>query len=94
MFVGDAVKEDPAVLCALADGLGVPCFSFWKATNPHAAEVFQEIARRTNGAFARFDCGAADQLRDLLRPPRRMRWAARKRFRRAAMPAPSRCSSS
>ena len=40
---------------------------FLEGDDPHAAEVFQEIARRTNGAFARFDCGAADQLRDLLR---------------------------
>ena len=67
VFVGDAVEEDPAVLCTLADGLGVPCFMFLEGDDPHAAEVFQEIARRTNGAFARFDCGAADQLRDLLR---------------------------
>jgi hypothetical protein len=34
---------------------------------PVAARVFQEIAHLTNGAYCRFDAGAADQLRDLLR---------------------------
>jgi hypothetical protein len=67
VFVGDAVEEDPPVLYALADGLGVPAFMFLEGDDPKAAKVFQEIARQTNGAYCRFDAGAADQLRDLLR---------------------------
>jgi hypothetical protein len=67
VFVGDAVEEDPAVLYALADGLRVPAFMFLEGDDAEAAKVFQEIARLTNGAYCRFDAGAADQLRDLLR---------------------------
>ena len=40
---------------------------FLEGDDPKVAKVFQEIARRTNGAYCRFDAGAADQLRDLLR---------------------------
>jgi hypothetical protein len=40
---------------------------FLEGDDPHAAKVFQEIARLTDGAYCRFDAGAADQLRDLLR---------------------------
>jgi hypothetical protein len=67
VFVGDAAEEKPADLYALAGALNVPCFMFLEGDDPHAAEVFQEIARRTDGAYCRFDAGAADQLRDLLR---------------------------
>jgi hypothetical protein len=67
VFVGDAVEESPDHLCAQARLLGVPCFLFQEGDDPEVAEVFQEIARLTNGAYCRFDAGAADQLRDLLR---------------------------
>jgi hypothetical protein len=67
VFVGDAVEEEPAALYALADRLGAPAFMFQEGDDPEAARVFQEIARRTGGAFCHFDAGAADQLRDLLR---------------------------
>lgn len=67
VFVGDAAEEDPGDLYALARGLGAPCFMFLEGDIPIAARVFQEIARLTNGAYCRFDAGAADQLRDLLR---------------------------
>jgi hypothetical protein len=67
VFVGDAVEEDPAVLYAVADGVKVPAFMFLEGDDPEVAKVFQEIARRTGGAYCRFDSGAADQLRDLLR---------------------------
>jgi hypothetical protein len=67
VFVGDAVEEEPAALYALADRLGVPAFLFQEGDDPEVAKVFQEIARRTGGAYCRFDAGAADQLRDLLR---------------------------
>jgi len=67
VFVGDAVEEEPAEVYAAADGLGVPAFMFLEGDNPCAAKVFQKIAHQTNGAYCRFDAGAADQLRDLLR---------------------------
>jgi hypothetical protein len=67
VFIGDAVEEEPAVLYGLAVGLGVPAFMFLEGDDPHTAKVFQELACLTNGAYCRFDAGAADQLRDLLR---------------------------
>lgn len=67
VFIGDAAEEKPADLYALARGLGTSCFMFLEGDIPIAAEVFQEIARLTNGAYCHFDAGAADQLRDLLR---------------------------
>jgi hypothetical protein len=42
-------------------------FLFQEGENPEVAKIFQEIARLTGGAYCRFDAGAADQLRDLLR---------------------------
>jgi hypothetical protein len=42
-------------------------FLFQEGEDPEVAKVFQEIARLTGGAYCRFDAGAADQLRDLLR---------------------------
>src|SRR5262249_9581090 len=67
VFVGDAAEEEPAALYALADRLGVKAFMFEEGDDPQAAKVFQEIARRTGGAHCRFDAGAAEQLRDLLK---------------------------
>jgi hypothetical protein len=67
VFVGDAAEEEPSALYALADRLGVPAFMFQEGDDPHAAKIFQEIVRRTRGAYCRFDTGSADQLRDLLR---------------------------
>jgi hypothetical protein len=67
VFVGDSVEEEPAALYALADRLGAPAFMFQEGDDPKAEKVFREIARRSGGAYCRFDAGAADQLRDLLR---------------------------
>jgi hypothetical protein len=39
---------------------------FHEGDDPNAASVFREIARLTKGVYARFDSGAAKQLRDLL----------------------------
>jgi len=43
-----------------------PAFMFHEGYDPTAAAVFGEIARLTHGVYARFDAGAARQLRDLL----------------------------
>jgi hypothetical protein len=67
VFVGDAMEENSDRLCAQAGLLGLPCFLFQEGDDPEVAEVFQEIARRSGGAYGRFDAGSAEQLRDLLR---------------------------
>jgi hypothetical protein len=67
VYAGDACEEEPAVLYGLARDLGMRAFLFHEGEDPEVEKVFQEIAGRTNGAYCRFDAGAADQLRDLLR---------------------------
>lgn len=67
VYVGDACEEEPAVLYGLARDAGMKAFVFQEGEDPEAAKIFQEIARLTNGAYCRFDAGAAHQLRDLLR---------------------------
>lgn len=70
VFVGDAMEEPVDALCAGAGELGllnVPVFMFQEGHDPVAEAAFREIARLSGGAWCRFDAGAADQLRDLLR---------------------------
>jgi hypothetical protein len=67
VFVGDAMEEIPADLYAAARDLSFPAFLFQEGDDPEATRTFREIARLTKGAHCRFDPGAADQLRDLLR---------------------------
>src|SRR5258708_15636665 len=69
VFVGDAMEEGIDGLCALAGELGllgVPAFMFQEGHDPAAERAFKEIARLTNGAWCRFDAGAAAPLRELL----------------------------
>ena len=69
VYVGDAFEEDPDAAAAEAGRLallGVPAFMFHEGDDPRAGLVFQDIARLTKGVYARFDSGAARQLRDLL----------------------------
>ncbi|HEY0105076.1 MAG TPA: hypothetical protein VGB91_03260 [Rhizomicrobium sp.] len=69
VYVGDAFEEDPDAAAAQAGRLallGVPAFMFHEGDDPHAGAVFRDIARLTKGAYARFDAGAAQQLRELL----------------------------
>ena len=70
VFVGDSMEEDIDALANMAGELGllkVPTFMFQEGDNPNAATAFKEIARLTGGAYCRFDAGAADALRALLR---------------------------
>jgi hypothetical protein len=70
VFVGDSCEEKPAGLAKLAATLGkksVPVFMFREGDDPGTGEVFEEIARLSNGVCARFDVGSAAQLADLLR---------------------------
>src|SRR5262249_50600628 len=70
VFVGDAMEEEVDHLCTAAGELGlrgVPAFVFQEGHDPVAEQAFREIARLTRGAYCRFDVGAANQLRELLR---------------------------
>ena len=70
VFVGDAMEEDAAELCAKAGELGVrgvPVFVFEEGNDPTALATFQQIAKLSGGAWCRFDSASAQQLRDLLR---------------------------
>jgi hypothetical protein len=70
VFVGDAMEEKLDDLCAAAGELGllgVPVFMFQEGHDPVAETAYREIARLSRGAYSRFDTGAANQLRELLR---------------------------
>lgn len=69
VYVGDCFEEHGGAVAKSAAALalrGVPAFMFHEGDDPTAANMFKEIARLTKGVYARFDTGAAKQLRDLL----------------------------
>lgn len=70
VYVGDAMEEPIDDLCAVAGELGllgVKAFMFHEGHDPDATRAFQEIARLSSGAYARFDAGAPQALSELLR---------------------------
>ena len=70
VFVGDAMEEAIDDLCASAGALGllgVRTFMFQEGHDAIAERAFREVARLSHGAYCRFDVGAANQLRELLR---------------------------
>jgi hypothetical protein len=70
VFVGDAVEELLDDLSAAAGELGmlgVRAFMFQEGHNATAEQAFREIARLSGGAYCRFNLGAANELRELLR---------------------------
>ena len=70
VYIGDAFEEDADAVAGAAGRLallGVPAFMFHEGDDPRAGEMFRTVARLTKGVYARFDMGAAKQLRDLLR---------------------------
>jgi hypothetical protein len=70
VFIGDAMEEAIDDLAAAAGELGmlgVPALMFHEGHDTVAERAFREIARLSHGAYCRFDAGAADVLRDLLR---------------------------
>jgi hypothetical protein len=70
IYVGDAMEDPIDDLCSLAGELGllgVKAFMFHEGRDPDAARAFQEIARLTGGAYARFDANAPQALAELLR---------------------------
>ena len=67
-FVGDAMEEEPDALCGAAGLLrNVPVFMFQEGDLADVEKTFRQITKITHGAYARFDTGSADQLRDLLK---------------------------
>ena len=70
VYVGDAMEEPIDDLCAAAGELGlvgVKAFMFHEGHDPVAGGAFQEIARLTGGAYARFDASAPGALAHLMR---------------------------
>lgn len=70
VYVGDAMEENPDLLCQLAGQLGmlnVPVFVFQEGRDPMVQETYQAMARLSRGAWSRFDSGSAAELRELLR---------------------------
>src|SRR3954454_10494337 len=70
VYVGDAMEEPIDDLCGAAGELGLLCvkaFMFHEGADLAAAQGFQEIARLTGVAYARFDAGAPQSLAGLLR---------------------------
>jgi hypothetical protein len=67
VVVGDAMEERPQGLYDAVAGLGVPLFLFQEGDLPEVRAAFQEMARLTKGAYARFDPGSAKLLGELLR---------------------------
>jgi hypothetical protein len=70
VYVGDAMEEPIDNLCAIAGELGllgVKAFVFHEGSDATAGRAFQELARLTGGAYARFDASAPNALADLLR---------------------------
>ena len=69
VFVGDAIEEDPDLLCHLAGKMGVlglPMFMFQEGQAARVKNIFQQIATLTGGAYAPFDLQSASELKDLL----------------------------
>jgi hypothetical protein len=78
VYVGDAMEEAIADLCAVAGELGllgVKAFMFHEGHDPDAARAFQEIARLSGGAYARFDAGAPRPYLNSYALPQPMRLA-------------------
>ena len=70
VFVGDAFEEEADEVVPLAQQLGqlnAPVFMFQEGDDRSVEYVFREIAKASGGAYCRFDSGAADQLRELLK---------------------------
>jgi hypothetical protein len=70
VYVGDALEEGIDRLAATAGELGllgVRVFIFQEGRNADVERGFREIARLSNGAYARFDVNAAGELAQLLR---------------------------
>jgi hypothetical protein len=69
VYIGDACEEPAAVLLQLAGQLGLrktPLFMFQENNDPHAAGIYEAVAKLSGGAYCRFDSTSADILIQLL----------------------------
>ncbi|MBS97577.1 MAG: hypothetical protein CMI01_02700 [Oceanospirillaceae bacterium] len=69
VLVGDCCEESIDPICQLAGELGLrgtPLFCFHEGEDPTGRLVFEQVARLSGGAFARFDLHSAERLRELL----------------------------
>jgi len=70
VVIGDMFEENIESVLAVARELGraqVKVFMFQEGDNAKARKAFEAIAAATEGAYAPFSDGSADQLRDLLK---------------------------
>ena len=69
MFIGDALEENPDSLCNIAGQcgiLGLPLFLFQEGHDALVRKTFQDMAKLSKGAWARFDASSATTLAELL----------------------------
>jgi hypothetical protein len=69
VFIGDAMEENPDTLCDLAGQCGLlqlPLFLFQEGNNRQVQKTFRNMARLSDGAYARFDTHSAHTLAALL----------------------------
>jgi hypothetical protein len=69
VYVGDCCEESGEELFALAEQLKrqrIPIFLFHEGYNSVAEPIFRRLAKITDGIYASFDAGSAEQLRKLL----------------------------
>lgn len=67
VYVGDMCEEPAQTLYDSTAALGVPLFIFQEGDDQHAAKIFREMARLSNGAYSQFRPGAERELAELLR---------------------------
>jgi hypothetical protein len=68
VYVGDCCEESGEELFGLAEQLKrrIPIFVFHEGTDSVADPIFRRLAQITDGIYASFDTGSAEQLRKLL----------------------------
>lgn len=69
VFIGDAVEESSRALIELAGQCrmrSLPLFMFQEGNDTAVEGVFREMAGISGGAYASFDAGSAQRLRELL----------------------------
>ncbi len=69
VFVGDALEEHPDTLSELAGRCGLlqlPLFLFQEGSDYRVEQTFRHMAKVSGGAWAHFEPGSADLLRQLL----------------------------
>ena len=69
VFIGDAIEENPDILCQLAGELGLlntPLFIFQEGFDSYVKKIFKQMAKLCRGAYAPFDLNSATELKQLL----------------------------